>query len=380
MNGLVIATVALIVIILAPYIAFGGIYVLVRPRGSPAEKESAEPTVSIVLPTYNEDDIVERKLEDICAQNYPMEQVELVVVDASDDETVELIQEFLSTQDHPELTLIQEEERRGLAVALNEAYSVAAGDVVVKTDCDSLLAGDAIREAVANLADPTVGAVTGQNTEVLGDSAVESRYRDVQARVQSLESHLDSTLIFHGPCSAFEADKIVPVDADSIADDTELALKIRKNGHRVIFDPAIEYQEAAHSGFRKRRRQKDRRAMGLLRLLWRQREMLGDYGRYGRVVLPFNWWFMVVSPWLVVALMFVSSSAAVVTAGIAGVVVPGAIVTAVLLGGRDLLGPLQPLYSLFDTQISLWLASLRLLRGQGDGTWDIDNELREAFD
>jgi len=309
-----------------------------------------------------------------------MDLTELVVVDASEDETVEIIQAYLSLRDHPELTLIQEEERRGLAVALNDAYAAASGEIIVKTDCDSLLAPDAIREAVANLADPGVGAVTGQNTQVLGDSAVETGYRNIQARVQALESHLDSTLIFHGPCSAFSAEEIVPVDADSIADDTELALKMRKNGKRVLFDPAIEYQEAAHSGFRKRRRQKDRRAMGLLRLLWRQRDVLGGYGRYGRVVLPFNWWFMIFSPWLVMAWLVVSSSAAVVTVGIPGIVVPAMIATAILLGASDRLGPLQPLYSLFDTQVSLWLASLRLLRGEGDGTWDVDTNLREVFE
>ncbi|ERH11462.1 MAG: glycosyltransferase [halophilic archaeon J07HB67] len=190
-----------------------------------------------------------------------------------------------------------------MAVALNEAYAAADNEVVVKTDCDSRVAPDAVREAVATLADPTVAAVTGRNAEVLGGSGVERGYRDVQARIQTLESHLDSTFVFHGPFSAFERDVIVPVDEDSIADDTELALRIRRGGDRVVFDPAIRYMEAAHSGFRKRRRQKDRRAMGLLRLLWRQRDALfrPRYGLYGLVVLPFNWWFTVVSPWLVAA-------------------------------------------------------------------------------
>ena len=380
MEPFVVTAAVLLGVTATPYLAYTALYFALRPRGSPAEKGAAEPTVSIVLPTYNEAGIVERKLEDICAQDYPMAQMELVVIDASDDETVERIRAFFAERDHPSLTLIEEEERRGLAVALNEAYDTAIGEVVVKTDCDSLLAADAISEAVANLADPHVGAVTGQNAEVLGGSAVEAGYRGIQAHVQALESHLDSTLIFHGPCSAFDADAIVPIDVDSIADDTELALKIRKQGRRVLFDPAIKYQEAAQSGFGKRRQQKDRRAMGLLRLLWRQRAMLGGYGRYGRVVLPFNWWFMVVSPWLVLGWLVLASAAAVVTAGLAGLAVPAAFVGGILLGSRDWLGPLQSGYALFDTQVSLWLASLRLIRGEGDGTWDVDAELREAFE
>ncbi|GAA0671428.1 glycosyltransferase [Natronoarchaeum mannanilyticum] len=362
-----------------PYAIYIILYELRKPEGSPAKKEPVEPAVSVVLPTYNEADIVETKLEDLLELDYPMEKVELVVVDSSDDETPELIEAFFEDRDAPELTLLREDERRGLAVALNEAYAAADNEVVVKTDCDSKVAPDAIREAVANLADPDVAAVTGRNAEVLGGSKVERGYRDVQSKIQTLESHLDSTFIFHGPFSAFERDAIRPIDEDSIADDTELALKIRKEGGRVVFDPAIRYREAAHSSFGKRRQQKDRRAMGLLRLLWRQRGMVGRYGKYGRVVLPFNWWFMIISPWLIAGMVGIATLGALTVGGPVGLVVPSALAAVVLLGSRDALGPFQLLYSLFDTQVSLFRASLKLLAGKGDGTWDVDQELREAF-
>lgn len=366
-----------------PYLVFAAVSLVWDPEGSPAEKDpEVRPSVSVVLPTYNEAEIVESKLRSICAWDYPMDRVEVVVVDSSDDETPGVVESFFADRVTPELTLIEENQRRGLAVALNEAYAAADNEVVVKTDCDSRVAPDAVREAVANLADPTVAAVTGRNAEVLGGSGVERGYRDVQARIQTLESHLDSTFVFHGPFSAFEREAIVPVDEDSIADDTELALKIRRGGSRVVFDPAIRYIEAAHSGFRKRRQQKDRRAMGLLRLLWRQRDALfrPRYGLYGAVVLPFNWWFTVVSPWLVAAGVGVATLAGVATLGPFGLAVPLGVAGFVVAGSRDALGSFQPLYSLFDTQVSLFRASLKLLAGEGDGTWEVDDELREAYD
>lgn len=363
-----------------PYLVYLGLYYLKRPSGSPADKQSAEPSVSIVLPTYNEERIVESKLEELVSLDYPLEKVEVVVVDSSDDRTPVIVESFFRSRDAPELTLVREDERRGLAIALNEAYATAANEMVVKTDCDSRIAENALREAAANLADPDVAAVTGRNAEVLGGSEVERGYRDVQTVIQTLESHLDSTLIFHGPFSAFERDAIVPIDEDSIADDSELALKIRKQGKRAVFDPAIEYREAAHSEFRKRRTQKDRRAMGLIRLLWRQRDMLGGYVNYGRVVLPFNWWFMVVSPVLVAVDIVLVSALALLAVGTGGVVVPTALGAFVWLGQSDRLGPLQPVYSVFDTQVSLLRASVELLRGEADGTWEVDTELRDAFE
>ncbi|MDS0475777.1 glycosyltransferase [Natrinema sp. 1APR25-10V2] len=386
MKRLVEALFGLVALTGLPYLIYLGVYYLRRPSGTPADTWPDEPSVSVVLPTYNESSIVESKLEELTELDYPMEKVEIVVVDSSDDGTADLVETFFAGRPEPELTLIREDERRGLATALNEAYAAADNEVVVKTDCDSRLAPDAVRKAVANLADPNVSGVTGRNAEVIGDSEVERGYRDLQTMIQILESHIDSTLIFHGPFSAFERDAIVPIDEDSIADDTELALKIRRNGGRVIFDPDIHYKEAAHSAFGKRREQKDRRAMGLLRLLWRQRDALGSHGAYGRVVLPFNWWFMIVSPWLVATGVALATLGSLAVLGPFGLATPAGVLAFTALGSRDMLGPLQPLYSLFDTQISLFRASVSLLRARAegdeethDGTWSPDRELREVL-
>ncbi|WP_226038875.1 glycosyltransferase [Natrinema sp. DC36] len=380
MNLLVVAAASLLAVTAAPYICYLLLYAWIRPEGSPADKESAEPTVSIVLPTYNEEQIVETKLEDVLELDYPMEKVELVVVDSSTDDTRTIIREYIADLEAPELVLLEEDERRGLAPALNDAYDAASNEMVVKTDCDSKLAPDALREAAANLADDEIAAVTGQNVEVLGGSEVESGYRGVQSHIQQLESHLDSTLIFHGPFSAFENGALLPLDPNSLADDTELALKIRRQGKRVIFDPSVRYMEASHSEFVKRRKQKDRRGMGLIRLLVQHSDALGKYGRYGRVVLPFNWWFMIASPWLLAATLVVGTGGAISLLGVGGIVLPAGVGLFTYLGQRDLLGPVQALYSIFDTQVSLLRASLELLVGDSDGTWDVDDELREAFE
>jgi cellulose synthase/poly-beta-1,6-N-acetylglucosamine synthase-like glycosyltransferase len=385
MNALVLAAVALVAVTSAPYVAFLALYAVVRPAGSPADKrDDWEPTVSVVLPTYNEAEIIEHKLADICALDYPLDKVEVVLADASDDGTPAVVRDWVDRREAagdstPDLQIRHDDERRGVAPALNDAFRAASNEVVLRTDADSELAADVLREAVANLADPAVGAVTGRQSDVLGESQVEADYRDILSKLQGLESHLDSTFIFHGPCFAFAREDFVPIDPASLADDTEVALRIRRSGTRVVMDPALRFTESGVSDFRKRRQRKDRRAMGLVKLLVQHRDALGRYGSYGRVVLPFNWWFMLVSPWLVAVGTVVVSAAAVSVAGIAGLVVPAGVLAFGYLGQRDSLGPLQPIYAVLDSWVSLLVAQVRLLHGEGDGVWEIDRESREAF-
>jgi len=88
---------------------------------------------------------------------------------------------------------------------------------------------------------------------------------------------------------------------------------------------------------------------------------------------------MIVSPWLLLGGIITVSVGSVLATGPFGLTVPFSVVIFMTLGARDALGKYQPLYSLFDTQVSLAHALVALLRGKGDGTWDIDDELREAF-
>ena len=119
--------------------------------------------------------------------------------------------------------------------------------------------------------------------------------------------------------------------------------------------------------------------MGLIQLLVRNRDVLGGLGQYGQIVLPFNWWFMIVSPWLFVLTAVTATAAAVSLFGTAGMVVPLVLVMFFWLGQRDTLGPVQLLYAVADSQVSLLVAQLRLAFSDVTGTWDIDRESRDVF-
>lgn len=347
-------------------------------RGSSARRAQKKPAISIIIPTYNEEMLIGKKLDNVFKLEYPLELMEIVIIDSSNDRTPEIIKEYRKRYSRIKLII---EKRQGLATALNTAYAAASNEIVIKTDCDSMLEKDVLQKVASDFADPDIGGVTGKQI-VINDSKVEEGYRSMQTRVQIAESWIDSTIIFHGPFSAYRKILIKPVDLDSLADDSELAVKVRKQGYRTIIDPEIRFYEASQSRFFKRRMQKDRRGKGLIRLLWRHRDILFNrkYGKYGSIIFPMNYFMMIISPILILLLLiacfFILFQYYLMVAATSLVL----LLIFVYLGQANKLYVLEPLYSFFDTQISLLLGGLSLLFGkESGGTWEVDQELRGAY-
>lgn len=250
--------------------------------------------VSIVIPTYNEEKTILKKLENTLQLNYPKEKMEIVISDSSDDRTVELIEEYFRQRRDPKLILHHEDERKGVAYADNVGFSSASGDIIVRTDADVLLHVDALIHAVNSFRDGRIGCVTGRPSPL--GSPDEKKYRDINTKIQEWESRIDSTLIAHGPFTAFRRELFRPINQDSLADDSEISINIRRQGYRCILNPEIIfYEKTSEEG---RGEQKIRRASGMIRLLWRNKTFLFNpmYGGYGMIVFPFNFFVMIVLP------------------------------------------------------------------------------------
>lgn len=367
-------------IVIIPYAIYLIGYALLQPSGCPAEKSPSRTSVSVVLPTYNEEKIIRSKLESLVSLEYPEDLLEIVVVDSSSDQTPEIVREFASTTT-VDIQLFEESGRHGVATAVNKGVTIASGGVIFRTDCDSRVGEHTLKHAVAALQDPTIGAVMGRQTAVLGGSQVESEYRNLQTRNQVLESHIDSTFIVHGPCFAFRRADFDPIHPSSLADDTEVGVNLRRKGLRVVLDPEMTFTESGVSNICDRRQRKDRRAMGLIQLLVKSRDMLGRYGQYGTLILPFNWWLMIVAPWLTALAITGGIISSLAMFGFSGIFLLAGLIMFVWLGQRDALGLGQSLYAVFDSNISLCIASVHLLLWDGgDGTWEVDADSRDVFE
>src|SRR3972149_4357468 len=373
---------SLIIIILflflaIPYSFYFGLAFKYSNKGSPVRKSEKKTTISLIIPTYNEELVIEKKINDVFKLDYPQDLFEVIIVDSSTDKTTGIIKEYQKRFNNIVLII---QNTQGSPEALNTAYAAAKNEIVIKTDCDSLLEKDVLQKIAADFSDPAIGGVAGKQA-VINDSKVEIDYRSIQSKIQIAESWIDSTVIFH-PLSAYRKKLIQPIDPDSLADDSELALKVRKQGYRTIFDPEILYYEASHSSFFKRRVQKDRRGKGLIRLLFRHTDVLFNpkYGNYGKIIFPVNFFMIVLSPYLILTLLLIIFY---MLFQLNPVIAAFALILLILfiyLGQANKLSMFGPVYSFLDTQISLLVGGLSLVFGrETGGTWKVDKELRSAY-
>jgi cellulose synthase/poly-beta-1,6-N-acetylglucosamine synthase-like glycosyltransferase len=266
------------------------------------------PTVSVVIPTYNEAGRIGTKLENLLRQDYPIERLEIVVVDNSTDETPSIIEGIRRQNPDREIVFHHEEARRGLADALHTGYSIAKGSVVIKSDCDAnLLGGNAIKTAVGYLQRADVGAVTGM---YVPHAVGEAGYRTALHRLQVAESNIDSVPIAHGAFLAFRKKLYRGIDPNSLADDTEVMIDIRLQGYKTLVVPAITFVEDHPAKLNTAIRQRARRARGILRLYASGAKgmMLNPkFGLFGLGILPLEFALMVILPLASVLSIFIGA-------------------------------------------------------------------------
>jgi cellulose synthase/poly-beta-1,6-N-acetylglucosamine synthase-like glycosyltransferase len=289
-----------IILVLFAFMATGMIAILIlvyRFQKSPTIKKdySYQPTVSIVIPTMNEEGIIEKRLQNLLEMDYPRDKLEVIIIDNSTDRTPEIIQKY--AQEHPFIKIFKQ-EKKGFNNALNQGYSTSEGEIVVKSDCTAFPRSDALKEIVANFADESVGAACGVHLFQGEDESLEREFKGIMYRIQLMESYLHSSLISHGAFGAYRK-KLIPTLGEEItADDSEVVVNVVREGYRAIIDTDVKAREESPRSFKERRSQKNRRAAGVIRVLLKNLDMTFNrkYGMFGLVTMPVDLFLLVISP------------------------------------------------------------------------------------
>jgi cellulose synthase/poly-beta-1,6-N-acetylglucosamine synthase-like glycosyltransferase len=196
---------------------------------------SIEPTVTVIIPAYNEETVIERRLENLLELDYPPEKLEIVVAsDASSDRTDELVASVAARE--PRVQLL-ECPRGGKVAAQDRAVRQAFSDVVAFSDGNATWAPDVLRQLVANLADPEVAYVCGQLR--LQDAAGTNRegtYWRYEMKLRDAESRLGSITGGNGSIYAVKRTDYIEVDP-RWGHDLSFPYRMVQEGKRAVYEP-----------------------------------------------------------------------------------------------------------------------------------------------
>ena len=262
------------------------------------------PGVTILIAAYNEEDGIGETLKSIAALNYSGAVEALVLNDGSKDRTVERFHEVKAGLDLPyniAISLLDFEENRGKAAALNKGLEAARHELVCTIDGDSRLRSDSLKEIVERfLSDPpgtmaVAGAVLVRNSQAsLITAAQEWDYFHGISAVKRMQSMYHGTLVAQGAFSLYRKDALEEVGGwpESVGEDIVMTWAMLEKGYRIGYaEDAIVFTDAPTS-FRQFYHQRKRWSRGLIEALQRHKGLL--FKR--RLSTLFVWWNMLFLP------------------------------------------------------------------------------------
>lgn len=240
-------------------------------------QEAFLPEVTLLVPAYNEDRFVIRKVNNTLELDYPKEKLKIIwIIDGTTDDTYNLLCRY------PEITIMYERERRGKIHAMNRGMKAVNSPLVVFTDANTMLNKGAIREITRLFTDKRTGCVTGEKriSESELQKAVdagEGLYWRYESLIKRLESETGSVMGAVGEIFAIRTELYREIKDDTLLDDFTISLMIARQGFRIKYAPHAIGIETASLSISEEIKRKIRIAIGGLQTLTRMTELLNPF-------------------------------------------------------------------------------------------------------
>jgi len=276
-----------------------------------------QPAVTVIIPAYNEEKVIEQTVRSVLASDYPRLRT-IVVDDGSKDGTAGVVREKFSGEIANGRVLLLTKPNGGKADSLNRALEHTDDEIYVGIDADTVIAPNAISFLVPHFADTRVAAVAG-------NAKVGNRV-NLWTRWQALE-YITSQNFERRALNVFGAVGVVPgaigawrtsavraaggYHVDTVAEDADLTMSLLEQGRRVVNeDRALAFTEAPTTA-NGLMRQRFRWSFGILQAVWKHRRAMTKGSRLGWIALPNIIIFQIVLPLLSpsIDLMFVFGTA-----------------------------------------------------------------------
>ena len=251
-----------------------------RPTLPDLPADDALPDVTFLVCAFNEQDVVDQKIENTRLLDYPREKLHLMwVTDGSTDDT------NLRLAQYPDVQVVFTPERRGKTAALNHGLCLVTTPITVMTDANTMVNAEAIRHIVRCFQDPKVACVAGEKRVIARHESQtaaqgEGLYWRYESTLKKLDSELYSAMGAAGELNAIRTALYQPMPENALLDDYVMSMRMVDAGYRIAYTPdayAMEYGSADLAEESKRKR---RIAAGGLQSTWWLRSMLNPFRRF----------------------------------------------------------------------------------------------------
>lgn len=213
-----------------------GLMSLINPPGEPqlaGTDDKDLPTISVLVPCYNEEVIIPDKVENLAHLDYPETKLDIFFLDGcSTDGTVSAVRQAIREYAHMHLV---ETGVKGKIPQINTVLPMVDTDLIVNTDVDGFMESDVLLGMVALFESDTRIGVVGALV-VPGDcSPEEGQYWKTQNQTRVLESRAYSSSIVVAGCYAFRRGLLHRFPDDVVADDIYVAFQASVQGYKVVY-------------------------------------------------------------------------------------------------------------------------------------------------
>lgn len=206
------------------------------------------PPITIVFSVYNEDKVIQRKLESIVKTNYPLDKIQILIgSDNSTDSTHQIIEDF--QQNYKSIKLIKFEKRQGKLKIINQLIDLVDTEYVVFTDANVFFEPQTFKALVYNLvvqhADLVCGNIHKFSPKNEGISDQEIFYMNFENQLKYHESVYYNFIVgVEGGCYAIKKNSFVKVPDGFLMDDFFITLDVISKKGKVLFEPeALCYED-----------------------------------------------------------------------------------------------------------------------------------------
>jgi len=252
----------------------------------PELKDADLPPVTLLVAAYNEEDIIEDKIKNSLALNYPKDKLKVAfVTDGSSDGTNQIIEKY------PKTELYFEAPRNGKISAVNRVMPLIETAYTVFTDANVMINPDGLRKMINHFQDANIAAVSGEKTilkeeEDSASGTGEGFYWKYESFLKRKDSEYNTMVGSAGELFAIRTHLYEPVDKNTLIEDFVITMQLAAQGYKVAYEPGALAMETSSATMADEKKRKVRISAGGIQAVIKLLPLL-NFFKYGKLTFQY---------------------------------------------------------------------------------------------